>query len=247
MQQIKIAQIDVKEGDNKKGHWVNYLITGEDKSKAGTFDHAAASLKVGDIIEVEIELSGKYANIKSFKKVSATPPPEEYEVYEVSPEEIAEHDSALKRKISSKDDNIAEAVAFKGAVDLLCSKIIPISHPHAARVTAFIEKHLHLPPERDEKPQTSTEKPVEEETRVEPPKQAKKGFIEEGWLKEQLDILQAKKPAAWGEASLLSYIRKTYKVEGKTSLEMAAKLDEGSAKHFVKSIQDALGRGVVKS
>ena len=66
-QQIKIASIEIKEGDSDKGHWQNFIITGDGKERVSTFDHAASSLKVGDIIDAEIEVKGKYTNLKSFK------------------------------------------------------------------------------------------------------------------------------------------------------------------------------------
>ena len=68
-QKIKIRNIETKEGDNAKGHWQNFIITGEDGSKTSTFDTSASVLKEGDTIEAEIEMKGKYANIKSFKVI----------------------------------------------------------------------------------------------------------------------------------------------------------------------------------
>jgi len=69
MQKIKIANIEVTEGDNDKGHWSKYLIIGDDKTRVSSFDKGAASLKVGDTIEAEVEVKGKFTNLKSFKVV----------------------------------------------------------------------------------------------------------------------------------------------------------------------------------
>ncbi len=60
------------------------------------------------------------------------------------------------------------------------------------------------------------------------------------WLEKSLKSLQAKKLSAWSEGSLLSYIKTTYKVEGKTVLEAAAKLDKGAATHFRKRVEETL-------
>ncbi len=74
MQKIKIAKIEVKEGDNDKGHWKNFILTGEDKAKVSIFEPNDAGLKPselkeGDTIEAEIKLKGKYANLTSFTVV----------------------------------------------------------------------------------------------------------------------------------------------------------------------------------
>ena len=114
-QQIKIDGIDIKEGDNQKGHWVNYIITGDDKTKVSTFDHQAASLKVGDTIEAEIELKGKYANIKSFKVLGKAEAPMEH----VKP----------KPPQVNREDMIAQQVAVKAVVELVGYKAIPLNHP----------------------------------------------------------------------------------------------------------------------
>ena len=66
-QKINIAEIKIIEGDNEKGHWKRYTIIGNDKTVLNTFDTSASSLKVGDIIDAELELKGKYINIKSFQ------------------------------------------------------------------------------------------------------------------------------------------------------------------------------------
>jgi len=74
----------------------------------------------------------------------------------------------------------------------------------------------------------------------EPAAEEKKRFIDIEWLKESLKTLQAKELKAWSEKNLLSYIKTTYKVEGKTVLEAVARLDKGAATHFMKRVQDTL-------
>jgi hypothetical protein len=73
----------------------------------------------------------------------------------------------------------------------------------------------------------------------EPPKETG-GFPDMVRLEEQLKTLQAQGLKAWSESNLLSYIKTTYKVEGKTVLEAVAKLDKGAATHFVKRVEDTL-------
>ena len=67
-----------------------------------------------------------------------------------------------------------------------------------------------------------------------------KGFTDMVRLEEQLKTLQGKKLKAWSESNLLSYIKTTYKVEGKTVLEAVAKLDKGAATHFKKRVEETL-------
>jgi len=67
-----------------------------------------------------------------------------------------------------------------------------------------------------------------------------KGFIDLEWLKESLKILRAKKPEAWAESHILSYMKISYKVEAKTVPEGIAKLDKSKSAHFVKVIQKSL-------
>jgi len=67
-----------------------------------------------------------------------------------------------------------------------------------------------------------------------------KGFPDMARLEEQLKTLQAKGLKAWTERNLLSYIKTTYRVEGKTVLEAVAKLDKGAASHFIKRVQETL-------
>lgn len=60
------------------------------------------------------------------------------------------------------------------------------------------------------------------------------------WLEEALKTLRDKKLTAYTEANLLSYMRTSYKVDAKTVLEGAAKLNKNQGAHFVKRIQETL-------
>ncbi len=81
-------------------------------------------------------------------------------------------------------------------------------------------------------PATATTTTVEE-----PPTDKFPNGIERTWLKEQVTILQKKAPKMWGEDNITAWMVKTYKVEGKTILECASKLDKNAAIHFVKRVQ----------
>ncbi|GAH67794.1 unnamed protein product, partial [marine sediment metagenome] len=78
-----------------------------------------------------------------------------------------------------------------------------------------------MPPGTETQPEPEPE-PIKETT----------GSIDMDWLEKSLKSLQAKKLKAWSESNLLSYMKTTYKAEGKTVLEAVAKLDKGAASHF---------------
>ena len=111
-QKFKIASIEIKEGTNARGDWKSFIITGEDKSKVSTFDSAAGSLKAGDTIEAEIEVKGKFTNLKSFK--------------------VIEHGAARpspKPPSPDREQSIEQSVAVKAVVELVGYKAIPLNHP----------------------------------------------------------------------------------------------------------------------
>src|SRR3990167_4576307 len=123
-QKITIASIEIKEGEKDGKPWKNFIFIGKDKTKANMFEPNKANLKpselgVGDTIDAEIELKGKYANIKSFKKVGEKTVGEPH----------LPNAPFTPKPSSNRDDIIAEQVAFKGVIDLLCAKVIDLKHP----------------------------------------------------------------------------------------------------------------------
>jgi len=66
------------------------------------------------------------------------------------------------------------------------------------------------------------------------------GYIDHDWLTESLRTLRDKGIKSCEESNLLAFMKKAYKVEGKTVLESAAKLKHGPASHFTKKIQETL-------
>ncbi len=118
-------------------------------------------------------------------------------------------------------------------------------------------KHLKQPEKPGKEPEPTKEQAEEPpEQQIEPlwpedlpgaepgpepePIEETKSFIDMDWLEKSLRSLQAKKLKAWSESNLLSYIKTTYKVEGKTVLEAVAKLDKGAASHFRKRVEETL-------
>ncbi len=135
-------------------------------------------------------------------------------------------------------------LGYKTMIDLNASGI----SPWEAWLTI---KQLKQPQEPEEEPALEqAEQEIEPlwpedmpgaETQPEPePAEGGKGFIDMVRLEEQLKTLQAQGLKAWSESNLLSYIKTTYKVEGKTVLEAVAKLDKGAASHFMKRVEETL-------
>lgn len=147
-QVIKISRIEVKEGNNARGPWTNYIITGEDNVKASTFDKKAAALKVGTTIEAELELKGKFTNIKSFEVVG-------YEVIgHGSPPlkpDIVQPPAAVVSDEIDKRQSIESQVAAKIGAELMAAKIIlwdsPLGKATIAWCLARLGGKLELRPE----------------------------------------------------------------------------------------------------
>lgn len=129
MQTIKITKIEVTEGDSPKGHWIKRLITGEDKAQFATFSPTASSLKEGDMIEADIEVKGKYTNIKEFRVL--TPPSEKPKPIETPQQEVTSRQVvAIARGMHDKtDDRIAEQVALKAGIELWTMGMIKADDP----------------------------------------------------------------------------------------------------------------------
>ena len=99
----------------------------------------------------------------------------------------------------------------------------------AAKVKVGVESKHETAPE----PLESTESSTTEETNA-------NGYIDLAVLEDNLNELR-KKHVDWAdEKNLLSYMKKTYKKEGASVLEVAAQLDKGSAAHFMNQIQNTI-------
>jgi len=68
MQKITIKEIQHNEGDNKP-----FVVITMDGAKMSSFDTKLGDLKPGAVLEVELQVKGKYTNIKEWKLVNAAP------------------------------------------------------------------------------------------------------------------------------------------------------------------------------
>ena len=67
MQNIKVKEINSKSGTNKKGQWTSFIVVAEDGAEFTSFDTKLSGVKSGSILSVELEVKGKYTNIKDFE------------------------------------------------------------------------------------------------------------------------------------------------------------------------------------
>ena len=146
--------------------------------------------------------------------------------------------------------DICGQLGYKTMIDLKASRLSPweawltikqLKHPPELEPEPEPEPtEGHVKQEPEELWPEDTPPPGTDETQPEPEPSEEKSFIDMDWLEKSLKTLQAKKLKAWSESNLLSYIKTTYKVEGKTVLEAVAKLDEGAAAHFRKRVEETL-------
>lgn len=148
MIKVTVAQVkQIGEGDNKFGHWVNRVITFQDKLKifdqdgtehdfptGSTLDEIAGTLNPGDVIEAEAEINGKYLNLKKIAKIAL--------VGGQASTPASRVEEPPGKAPPSRDDIITGQVAFKGVIDLLCAKVIDLNHPWAKGVSRFLGNHL---------------------------------------------------------------------------------------------------------
>ena len=143
IEKIKIVSIVVKEGDNKKGHWKNFIFTGDDGTKVSMFEPNRAGLKpselgIGNTINAEINLDGKYANIETYELVEqALPEPlETGQIPKTQSRGFGQEDSPEKRA------SIETQVAIKCVIALLAAKIITLDEPIAKQAMGWVKSKL---------------------------------------------------------------------------------------------------------
>ncbi len=245
MQKIKIVKIEVKEGDNDKGHWRNFIFTGEDKSKVNIFEPNNAGLKPsevreGDTIEAEIELKGKYTNLTSFTVVEhsevSKPVKEQQQgrTYGKSPETVA-----MEIDGKFRDTALMQACEYlKNDGHSTDKDVLTLADRFYAWLKGTPLKASPSAPESVTKPPKPAPSPVAPEGDKQPVREG--GFIPFDWLTEKLGILRQKDAKVWGDANLLSYMKKLYKVDATDVFGAASKLTEPQAKHFTKHIEEAI-------
>lgn len=99
------------------------------------------------------------------------------------------------------------------------------------------ESSSNLPEEAVEPPSQESKIPVSQDEPV-----LNTGPIDPLWLQEQLRVLRSNQVKGWDEANLLLFMKKIYKVEGRTTMEIASRLARGPARHFQDRVLEALGQ-----
>ena len=93
MQNIKVKEINSKSGTNKKGQWTSFIVVAEDGAEFTSFDTKLSGVKSGSILSVELEVKGKYTNIKEWKLVSE---PASTKLNELFPSSSSQAASSMK-------------------------------------------------------------------------------------------------------------------------------------------------------
>ncbi len=230
MQRIMVKSV-VTKPTKKEGTNIT-TIEDEKGAKMSAFnDTALAQLHAGDVLDVEVVIESKYANITGWKLIESKPQPV------LQP--------ALGKEPLSREASIEAQTAAKIGGELLAAKIIEQTHPLGLLTIYWCLSKLsgkpQAPPSAPELGRQPS-KPESEPLAPEGDKQAVRegGFIPFDWLTEKLEILRGKDPKVWSDANLLSYMKKLYKKEGTDIFEVAAQLTEPQAKHFTKHIEEAM-------
>lgn len=204
-QKIKIAKIETREGDNAKGHWQSYIITGEDKSKVSTFDASASSLKEGDTIEAEVEVKGKFVNLTSFKVIDHNIP-----TLKSEPRQTVDGGNDRGQSIESQ-------VAIKAIVELRIANALTDKSPEYQAMLLWCRRRLgielapELPPEAVE----STGKPSKASTSAvisQEEKQPEKAGANNA-VKELYDLVKKNKPACKSDKNVEAYLQGVLKID----------------------------------
>ncbi len=111
-QKITVKDIITTEGDKDGKHWKKFDVHTTDGVTLSSFDNTVSNLHPGDVAEVEVELKGKYTNLKAFKVLSAAPITEQTAAPRVSHSESPE----LRRR----------SYALSYAKDMAVGKLIEI-------------------------------------------------------------------------------------------------------------------------
>ncbi len=139
--------------------------------------------------------------------------------------------------------NMANIHSERQGIDRLPGKAIP---QYEVVDTAYVEGIGDVDKKTGEIKKQAIEgefREVEEEpTEPEVEQPATKSILDLEWLKETLTELQKKGIKAYSDESMLDYMKKIYKLEGKTIEEVASKLGKGEAAHLAKVLQDALDK-----
>ena len=223
----------VKTGTNKSGEWELIRVISEDNTEYTTFDKKVKSLPNGSVIEFEPIIKEGKLSFKDFKVISEAPA-------KSNGDQMSKEDWADKQRVERT--SIENQVRAKLIVELRITGAIDDKSKLYQKCLEWLDK-LDVQP-KTKKPQddkrTDTSAVVKQATEEELFAEESSEQIDLDWLKESLETLRAKKIEAWTESNLLTYMKTAYKIESKTVLDCATKLEKGQAAHFVKRVQETL-------
>ena len=118
MQKIKVARIESK--PTTKGGTVVALFD-EKNTRFSGFLKELQDVKEGDTVEAEIQVDGKYNNITALKVVQ----------HDAAPAPTRANGNGNHCESPDARASIETQTAYKGVIDLLANKVIPVDHPLA--------------------------------------------------------------------------------------------------------------------
>ncbi len=238
MQNITIKSVEEKH--SKDGSKTFYIVTDSKGAQLSTFDAETMAFQPGTVIEAEVEVAGKYTNLKSFKVVS-NPVPGSPPASQPSPTRYGQ-DSPEKRRSIERQTALALAVDWtKWAMDRTDGKVSLTGPQPLTCAEMFYQwiangtlpEALKPPAEKDTSPekQASPDKDATKETPA---------LIDEAWLAESLATLQKHDPRRWGTALVIDRLNKVFGIKGTDAIEMARQLNKEQAGRFTEAIQGSL-------
>lgn len=251
MQRLTVKTLEEKHSkDGSKSFWA--LIDSDD-GEFTTFDSSIATVKPGDVIEAEIVVKGKYANIKEFKIIAKEKPPE-----------VAQSKEPQERQRQGRSPDERESIeaqtALKGAVELMTNKIIDLEHPVSKAAFAWTLRRLGaediFPETRKQKqPETPQVAPgqARQPSKTEPSpvaSEAKPGAVETGAVSNMAgfvtwsDFVKNTTATKWRDTDIMAFIRSKANYQGltlgPTVKATIARMDKAQAEFLEKELASRL-------
>ncbi len=235
MQKVVIKSVEEKH--SKDGSKTFYIVTDITGAQMSSFASEVMSLKPGTEIAGEIELSGKYANLKEFKIVNEPKFKESPKSQYIPRTESPDARRSIERQVAVK---LAFEFGINGDDDVwTLGKVLK----QAEQIYQWIAEGKFPP--GDTKPMGSPQKEaIKIEDKVKSPQEDKQPppdakamsespvLIDMVWLKESLEKL--------GWTTVLVYLQKKYQVSGNKVSEVILLMTKEQQQEFAHEVQQRL-------
>ena len=131
MQKITVKSVETKQGKTSGKPF--YILTDDKGASYSSFDESVCQLQPGAVIDGEVEISGKYNNLKAWHRS----PPAPMATVPQPPSAGATPDYAQIQRRS-----IEEQTAVKSIVELAVAGVIPVGHIALRAALAWLTKRV---------------------------------------------------------------------------------------------------------